>query len=68
MEITFVGHAMQNFTRFNEELSELGDFKRALEEQGGPIIVNYRFRREFTKGVEDQWMVNVVNHVLPTEA
>lgn len=28
-------------------------------------ICNYRFLREFTKGVESQWVVNVVNHFKP---
>ncbi|PSN58097.1 hypothetical protein C0J52_06493 [Blattella germanica] len=31
------------------------------------FICNYRFIREFTKGVEDQWTVNVVNHFKPVD-
>ncbi|XP_064646559.1 m-AAA protease-interacting protein 1, mitochondrial-like [Lineus longissimus] len=30
-------------------------------------ICNYRFIREFTKGVADDWMVNKLNHFLPKE-
>ncbi|XP_026748490.1 uncharacterized protein LOC113509370 [Galleria mellonella] len=29
------------------------------------FILNYRFIREFTKGVEDSWWVNIVNHFQP---
>ena len=31
------------------------------------FICNYRFIREFTKGVEDQWTVNVINHFKPAD-
>ncbi|XP_068219009.1 m-AAA protease-interacting protein 1, mitochondrial [Palaemon carinicauda] len=30
-------------------------------------IANYRFIREFTKGVEDDWTVNIANHFKPGE-
>lgn len=29
------------------------------------FVLNYRFIREFTKGVEDSWWVNIVNHFQP---
>ena len=33
------------------------------------VILNYRFIREFTKGVQGQWIVNLVNHFrLPDES
>lgn len=35
------------------------------EYQDKIFILNYRFIREFTKGVEDSWWVNIVNHFQP---
>lgn len=28
----------------------------------GPIILNYRFIRDYTSGVEDSWTINAINH------
>lgn len=30
-------------------------------------VANYRFIKEFTKGVEDDWTINYINHVKPTD-
>ncbi|KAL5005952.1 hypothetical protein ScPMuIL_017110 [Solemya velum] len=30
-------------------------------------VCNYRFIREFTKGVEDSWTINKLNHFIPSE-
>ncbi|KAH9635278.1 hypothetical protein HF086_001934 [Spodoptera exigua] len=35
------------------------------EYQDKIFILNYRFIREFTKGVEDSWWINIVNHFQP---
>jgi hypothetical protein len=44
------------------------EMKAEIDKKGGPIVSNYRFIRDMTKGVEDQWTVNMVNHFLMTEA
>lgn len=30
-------------------------------------IANYRFIREYTKGVKDDWTINLVNHFKPSD-
>ena len=30
-------------------------------------ILNYRFIREFTKGVQDEWTINAINHFRPSD-
>lgn len=62
VEITVCFHILRGLS----ELIKTGDF------QPGPssfqthrdkiVICNYRFIREFTKGVEGQWTVNLVHH------
>ena len=71
VEITWVAHAMSKeaeeamtehsmeVLRPNETFSKM---KEVLEDTGGSTILNYRFIREYTKGVEDSWTVNAVNH------
>lgn len=49
-----------------------GDIARSFREDAaaaaaaaggsGPVILNYRFVRDFTKGVHDQWRINALNH------
>ena len=71
VEITWVAHALSKeqedavtehsmeVTRPNESLARM---REVLDETGGSTILNYRFIREYTKGVEDTWTVNAVNH------
>lgn len=37
-------------------------FMLQLERGDRGMICNYRFIREFTKGVEGQWLINYINH------
>lgn len=63
VECTWVGHTFPNYQSVMEECG--GDprkIKEYLSERGGPIILNYRFIRDYTKGVEDSWTINAVNH------
>lgn len=42
--------------------------RRVLPEFRDKIsICNYRFIKEFTKGVDSDWTVNVVNHFKPSD-
>lgn len=38
------------------------------EYQDKLFICNYRFIREFTKGVQDDWTINAINHFKPVSA
>lgn len=42
------------------------DFAATPEFRSKISICNYRFIREFTKGVQDDWTINAINHFKPT--
>ena len=71
VEITFVCHSHPVFSEaLNDEsdrYKNYAEIKAEIDNRGGPIVSNYRFIRDMTKGVEDQWTVNVVNHFLLQE-
>jgi len=71
VEITFVCHSHPVFSEAAEDDGEryrnYAEIKAEIDNRGGPIVSNYRFIRDMTKGVEDQWTVNVVNHFLLQE-
>ncbi len=62
VEITFVGHAYPDVDELGDTITSISDGVSKIKAGGGPIVVNYRFIREFTKGVEDQWTINALNH------
>ena len=65
VEITWVGHTFPDYLGVVEECGgNPVSVKRYMDERGGPQILNYRFIREFTKGVEDDWTINALNHWL----
>ena len=66
VEITWVGHSMANYaeevTKAMDLQNPFTEIKNMVDRSGGPIILNYRFIKEFTKGVEDTWSINALNH------
>ncbi|XP_046649053.1 m-AAA protease-interacting protein 1, mitochondrial-like [Daphnia pulicaria] len=64
VEITVCSHIFKGLS----ELLKNSDFQRGpptstfQKHRDKIVICNYRFIREFTKGVEGQWIVNVVHH------
>ncbi|XP_063374539.1 uncharacterized protein LOC134662202 [Cydia amplana] len=66
VEITMCYHVLRGL----KQMQESGDLPPVSlgvqpEYQDKIFILNYRFIREFTKGVEDSWWVNIVNHFQP---
>ncbi|XP_045454962.1 uncharacterized protein LOC123664465 [Melitaea cinxia] len=66
VEITMCYHVLKGM----KQMQETGDLPPISlgvqpEYQEKIFILNYRFIREFTKGVEDSWWVNIVNHFQP---
>jgi len=57
--------------RGRKELEAKGDIPLNVgilpEYQEKMSVLNYRFIRNYTKGVCDQWTINVVNHFKPSE-
>ena len=64
MEITWVGHSFPNYSELVSRLGNPLEIKKYMDQHGGPMGLNYRFIKEFTKGVEDSWSINAVNHFL----
>ena len=58
----------QHFPNYAEKVQEFGanplEVKRYMDQHGGPHILNYRFIKDFTKGVEDSWNINALNHFM----
>ncbi|XP_013168661.1 PREDICTED: uncharacterized protein C2orf47 homolog, mitochondrial [Papilio xuthus] len=66
VEITMCYHVLKGL----KQMQETGDLPPITlgvqpEFRDKIFILNYRFIREFTKGVEDSWWVNIVNHFQP---
>ncbi|XP_023937293.1 m-AAA protease-interacting protein 1, mitochondrial [Bicyclus anynana] len=66
VEITMCYHVLRGL----KQMQETGDLPPISlgvqpEYQDKIFILNYRFIREFTKGVEDSWWVNIANHFQP---
>ncbi|CAG9862035.1 unnamed protein product [Phyllotreta striolata] len=68
VEITMVYHTLKGLSsmrsRGEEPPMSLGMMP---EYQKRISICNYRFIREFTKGVNDEWTVNLLNHFKPAD-
>ncbi|XP_053620111.1 uncharacterized protein LOC128680755 [Plodia interpunctella] len=66
VEITMCYHVLKGLKRM-QETGDLPPISLGVqpEYQDKIFILNYRFIREFTKGVEDSWWVNIVNHFQP---
>ena len=61
VEITWCGHSFPDYVDVVARLKNPLDVKRHMDEHGGPMVLNYRFIKNFTKGVEDSWSVNALN-------
>ncbi|XP_071537762.1 m-AAA protease-interacting protein 1, mitochondrial [Panulirus ornatus] len=70
VEITMVYHVFRGFQDHlkNSAAGESpGGLKGVYDNYDRISIANYRFIREFTRGVEDQWTVSLANHFKPGE-
>ncbi len=63
-----VGHTVPEFSSFSKDVNSPSEVREELERRGGPIVLNYRFIRDFTKGVEPKWTINALNHFHMEEA
>lgn len=65
VEITMCYHVLKGLKQIKESEETPPLTLGSTEYQDKIYILNYRFIREFTKGVEDSWWVNIVNHFQP---
>ena len=64
-EITWVGQTFPDYMGVIEKCDgNPMEVKKFMDERGGPQILNYRFIRDYTKGVEDSWTINALNHYM----
>ncbi len=68
VEVTYVAHLMPNYKELVNKFDSFGQLNEEVKKRGGPIVVNYRFIRNYTKGVEDSWTLNALNHFYLYEA
>lgn len=68
VEITMVYHTLRGLAamRMRGEEPPL-NMGMMPEYQQRICICNYRFIREFTKGVDSDWTVNLLNHFRPSD-
>lgn len=70
VEITMCYHVFKGLQDHIENLVKTdnsGPLQGVYDNYDRISIANYRFIREFTKGVDDDWTVNVANHFKPGE-
>lgn len=68
MEITMVYHSLRGLANMRSHGEEPPLNMGMLPEYQQKIFIcNYRFIREFTKGVDGDWTVNLLNHFKPVD-
>lgn len=69
VEITMVFHTLRGLAQMRARGEEPPLNMGMLPEYQKRIsICNYRFIREYTKGVEGEWTINLLNHFRPTDS
>lgn len=68
VEVTTIHHVLRGWAAMKERGEEPPLNMGMLPEYQHRISVcNYKFIREFTKGVESDWTINLVNHFKPVD-
>lgn len=68
VEITMVFHTLKGLSQMKMRGEEPPLNMGMLPEYQKRIsICNYRFIREFTKGVDGEWTINLLNHFKPSD-
>ncbi|XP_013117520.1 m-AAA protease-interacting protein 1, mitochondrial [Stomoxys calcitrans] len=68
VEITMVFHVLRGLREMRESGEEIPwNMGTMPEYQDKVFVCNYRFVKEFTKGNESDWTVNIVNHFKPID-
>lgn len=65
VEITMCYHAIHNLEQMKKRSEEIEDMQKELK--SSIYVLNYRFIREYTEGVNDAWTVNAINHLKAEE-
>ncbi|XP_050296342.1 m-AAA protease-interacting protein 1, mitochondrial [Anthonomus grandis grandis] len=68
VEITMIYHVLKGLSQIKSGVEKLPMNVGLLPDYQDKIsICNYRFVKEFTKGVESDWTVNLLNHFRPVD-
>lgn len=65
VEITMCYHAIHNLEEIKTRSEEIIDIQKELK--NSIYVLNYRFIREYTDGVNDAWTINAINHLKAAE-
>ncbi|XP_050525244.1 uncharacterized protein LOC126896479 [Daktulosphaira vitifoliae] len=65
IEVTMCYHAIHNLEEIKKRNEDMEDIQKELK--SSIYVLNYRFIREYSKGVEDAWTVNAINHLKAEE-
>ncbi|KAF2367023.1 hypothetical protein FHG87_002231 [Trinorchestia longiramus] len=74
VEITMCYHIFRGFEEYIQDKEDIRDNSfihqktDVYNDSDRIAIANYRFIREFTKGVNDDWTINIINHFKPGQA
>ena len=64
VEITYIAHTHPKIPKIEDGIVDQFNALKN-ESQGGPVVLNYRFLREFTKGIDPSttnWTISAINH------
>lgn len=64
VEILVVCHTLKNYLDASKNGVSIDTLKKREEDL---VFTNYRFIRNYSKGVEDEWTVNLINHFHPKD-
>ncbi|XP_045460938.1 m-AAA protease-interacting protein 1, mitochondrial isoform X2 [Harmonia axyridis] len=68
VEILMVHHSLKGLNEMRERGEEIPMNIGVIPEYRNKICVaNYRFIKEFTKGIQDDWTINSLNHFNPAD-
>jgi len=65
VEITMCYHAIHDLEEVKKKSEEIEHIQKELK--SSIYVLNYRFIREYTQGVNDAWTVNAINHLKAEE-
>lgn len=54
-------HAIHNLEEVKKRSEDMTNIQKELK--GSIFVLNYRFIREYTEGVNDAWTINAINHL-----
>lgn len=61
VEITWCGHSFPDYVNVVDRIKDPLDVQQYMDENGGAMVLNYKFIRNFSKEFDDSWTINALN-------